>query len=211
MATYNQLFLLALAHAFMIYFLEGTVDELSPTYLVLNVSGVGYQVHISIHTFEKLSSGQKTKILIHQIFKEDSQQLFGFMDAIERSLFQLLISVSGVGASTARLIQSHLKAEDLRTAIATGDVPRLKSVKGVGAKTAERIIVDLKDKVINLGTENLTLSTATVENKLAQDALTALEVLGYNRFQTQKVVDKIIKEEGDITLENIIKKALKNF
>jgi Holliday junction DNA helicase RuvA len=116
-----------------------------------------------------------------------------------------------VGASTARLIQSHLKTDDLRTAIATGDALRLKSVKGVGAKTAERIIIDLRDKVLDLSTENLTLNTATLENKLAQDALAALEVLGYNRFQTQKIIDKIVKEEAGITLEGIIKKALKNF
>ncbi len=195
----------------MIYFIEGNVEVLTPTYTVLNAGGVGYQLHISIHTYEKLSVGQKSRLFTHPVIKEDSHQLFGFTDVVERSLFQLLISVSGVGASTARLIQSHLKTDDLRTAIATGDALRLKSVKGVGAKTAERIIIDLRDKVLDLSTENLTLNTATLENKLAQDALAALEVLGYNRFQTQKIIDKIVKEEAGITLEGIIKKALKNF
>lgn len=193
----------------MYYFLEGIVEVLTPTYCVLNCNGVGWQVQISVFTFEKLKQGEKHKLYTHFIVREDAHIMYGFKDEAERSLFQLLITVSGVGANTARLILSHLRSDELLDVISSSNVARLKAVKGIGAKTAERIIVDLRDKA-GSAFESLQIKTISSNNKAAKDALSALEVLGYPRPVAGKVIEKITAENPDLDVERIIKLALKN-
>ncbi|GCD77762.1 Holliday junction ATP-dependent DNA helicase RuvA [Thermaurantimonas aggregans] len=193
----------------MYYFLEGTVEYLQPTQCVLNVNGVGWQLQISVFTFEKLVVGQKFRLFTHLIVREDAHVLYGFLSESEREIFQQLISVSGVGANTARLILSHLRVDELVEVIASGNVNRLKAVKGIGAKTAERLIIDLRDKVASI-TENYAVKSTTSNTKAAKDALSALEVLGYPRPVASKVVDKIVQENPFLDVESIIKLALKN-
>lgn len=193
----------------MYYFLEGKVEYLQPTQCVLNVNGVGWQLQISVFTFEKLVQGQNFRLYTHLIVREDAQVLYGFLSESEREIFQQLISVSGVGANTARLIMSHLRVDELVEVIATGNVSRLKAVKGIGAKTAERLIIDLRDKVTSIY-DNFVQKSASVHTKAAKDALSALEVLGYPKSVASKIVDKIVQENPVLDVESIIKLALKN-
>lgn len=193
----------------MYYFIEGEVELLTPTYCVLNVHGVGWQVQINVFTFEKLAPGKRVRLFTELIIREDAHVLYGFLSESEREIFQLLISVSGVGANTARLIMSHLRSDEIIDVIATSNVSRLKTVKGIGAKTAERIIVDLRDKVGTL-TDISTSKTFISNTKPIKDALSALEVLGYPRPAAAKVVEKIVQENPELDVENIIKLALKN-
>lgn len=192
----------------MIEFVEGKVEELTPTHAVINVQGMGYFVHISLHAYEKLQ-GQKTlKLLTYLSVKEDSHTLYGFFNTLERSIFLHLISVSGIGTSTARMILSSLNHNDLIGAIINGNVPLLKSIKGIGPKAAQRMILELKDKMTKLGGD--VTATHLSKNNHFNEALEALQALGFGRLAAEKAILKISKELGDsATTESLIKNSLK--
>lgn len=192
----------------MIHHLKGQMVEKNPTYVVIDCNGVGYFVHISLNTFARLPDSEVLSLYTHLQVKEDSHTLYGFIEKYEREIFRLLISVSGVGTSTARTMLSSLEPGQVKQAIATGDVTTIQGVKGIGAKTAQRVILDLKDKVLKLqgGDEVLVGQSNTVK----EEALSALETLGFNRKQAGKVVERLLKESTDPTVESLIKTALKN-
>ncbi|EKF56585.1 Holliday junction DNA helicase RuvA [Galbibacter marinus] len=192
----------------MITQLKGRLVEKNPTDVVIDCNGVGYEVHISLFTYSKITSQEQIHLFTHLLIKEDSHTLYGFVDKAEREIFRLLISVSGVGASTARTMLSSLNPVEIRDAIATEDVATIQSVKGIGAKTAQRVILDLKDKIIKIYDIDEVFVSSNNTNK--DEALTALEVLGFSRKQSEKVVEKIVKEKTDLSVEEIIKDALKN-
>lgn len=190
----------------MIEYIHGTIAELTPTYAVIDCGGIGYLLNISLPTFTRLERSTSAKLLAHEVIREDAHVLFGFIDEQERSLFRLLIGVSGVGANTARMILSSIAAPELEIVISTGDATRLKNVKGIGAKTAQRIIVDLKDKIKPIG-DALILQPATT-NDIFDEALAALVMLGFTRQQSQKVLKKLFDNDPTIKVETAIKKAL---
>lgn len=191
----------------MIYHLKGQLIEKNPTYVVIECNGIGYTVNISLHTFSLIPESEAISLYTYLQVKEDSHTLYGFIEKSEREIFKLLISVSGVGTSTARVMLSSLQPKEVINAIATGDVPTIQSVKGIGAKTAQRVILDLKDKVLKVMGDDEVLMTPNNTNK--EEALSALEILGYNRRQAGKVVEKILKDDPESTVESIIKMALK--
>ena len=191
----------------MIHHLKGQLIEKNPTYIVIECNGVGYFVNISLHTFSLIQDSEAVSLYTHLQVKEDSHTLYGFAEKSEREIFRLLISVSGVGTSTARMMLSSLQPGEVTEAIASGDVPTIQSVKGIGAKTAQRVILDLKDKVLKVLGEDEVFVSQSNTNK--EEALSALEILGYNRRQAGKVVEKILKEDPESTVESIIKMALK--
>ncbi len=190
----------------MIEYLIGQVQELTPTYLVLEVGQIGYMINISLTTFEQIQGKKQVKIYVHQIIREDSFSLYGFYTRDERSMFRLLISVSGVGATTARLMLSSLKPDELSKAISLGDVQLLKSIKGIGTKTAQRIIVDLKDKIDKGQTAELSLGSI---GKVSQEAVEALVTLGFSRKAVEKVVAKVLKQNPEFSVEQVIKASFK--
>ncbi len=192
----------------MIAHINGKLVEKNPTEVVVECNGVGYFINVSLYTYSRIPSQENVRLYTHLIVREDSHTLFGFYDKGEREIFKLLISVSGIGAGTARTMLSSMTPQEIMEAIASGDVPAIQSVKGIGAKTAQRVIIDLKDKVVKLfGMEEV----AAVEDNTARDeALSALEVLGYTRKQSEKVVAKILKSAPDSGVEEIIKGALKS-
>jgi Holliday junction DNA helicase RuvA len=190
----------------MITQLTGRLAEKSPTEVVIDCNGVGYLVHISLHTFTQLSNDENIKLFTHLQVKEDSHTLFGFQTTIERAIFQQLISVSGIGASTARTMLSSLEPQQIQRAIVAEDLATIKSVKGIGLKTAQRVLIELKDKMLNLfeGEEIQPFSNNTIK----EEALSALEVLGYSRKQSEKVIDNAIQSSPDSSVEALIKAAL---
>ena len=192
----------------MIHHLKGKLVEKNPTHLIIECGGVGYFVNISLHTFSKISDVELISLFTHLQVKEDSHTLFGFAEKSEREIFRLLLSVSGIGSSTARTMLSSLSPAQIRDAIANGDVPAIQSIKGIGAKTAQRVILDLRDKILKVYDID-ELSTAS-NNTNKDEALSALEVLGFARRQAEKVVDKVISQDASLSVENIIKLALKN-
>ena len=201
--TFDALTILAL----MIHSLKGQLVEKNPTNVVIDCNGVGYFVHISLHTFSQIPSSEAIRLYTHLQVKEDSHTLYGFWERSEREIFRLLISVSGVGASTARSMLSSLEPRQIMEAIATGDVATIQGIKGIGAKTAQRVIIDLKDKILKVfGVDEVSLPKS---NTNKEEALSALETLGYTRKQSEKVVEKIVREEPDATVETLIKQALK--
>ena len=191
----------------MITQIKGRLIEKSPTQLVIDCNGIGYSVNISLYTFSKLSEDENIKVFTHLIIKEDSHSLFGFLTKGERELFQLLISVSGVGASTARVMLSSLSPSEIVSAIANEKVSIVQSIKGIGSKTAQRIILELKDKI--LGIENNENDFELIPQEI-EEAISALEVLGYSRKQTTKLVSKIKSDEPEISTEALIKRSLNN-
>ena len=192
----------------MIHHLNGQLVEKNPTYVVIDCNGVGYFLHISLHTFSLIPDAEALRLYTHLQVKEDSHTLFGFWEKSEREIFRLLISVSGIGANTARSMLSSLDPEQIKEAIATGDVGTIQSIKGIGAKTAQRVILDLKDKILKVF--NLDEVSAPPNNTNREEALSALETLGYTRKQSERVIDKVIKSDPDIKVEALIKLALKN-
>ena len=189
-------------------YIKGNVAELTPTYVVLDNHGVGYMINISLNSFNALQHQEDVvKVYVYEAIREDAHLLFGFTERRERELFLLLISVSGVGANTARMILSSLTPSDLEQTIASENVGILKSVKGIGAKTAERIIVDLKDK-IKLSTDML-LDKSQVTSEVFDEAMSALVMLGFTKQMSQKALKKLFTAEPTITVEQAIKKALK--
>ena len=193
----------------MIEYIKGDIASLTPTEAVIETTGgVGYLLNISLNTYTSIeqSSRKALPIYVHEIIREDAVTLYGFFDLQEREIFRQLIGVSGVGASIARMILSAIPPVDLQQVIVSSDVRRLKSVKGIGAKTAERIIVDLKDKI--KGVDVTLLEKTPVASEIFDEAMAALVMLGFPKQQTQKVLEKIFKAEPDIKVEVAIKKAL---
>ncbi len=192
----------------MITHIRGKLVEKNPTYAIIECNGVGYFLHISLNTFSKIPDSEAVVLYTHLSIREDAHTLFGFADKTEREIFKLLISVSGVGPSTARTMLSSMTTDQIQQAIASEDTPTIQSVKGIGAKTAQRVIIDLKDKILK--TYELQEDSVNNNNTLKEEALSALEVLGFTRKQVEKMIQKIIQESPSISLENIIKQALKN-
>lgn len=192
----------------MITHIKGKLVEKSPTYVVVETAGLGYILHISLNTFSKISSEELVFLYTHLSVKEDSHTLYGFIDKIEREIFRLLISVSGVGPSIARTMLSSMSTDEIQHAIVSGDVAVIQSVKGIGAKTAQRVLIDLKDKIAKtFAIDEVSISES---NTNKNEALSALEVLGFNKKMSEKVIDKILKEDNSLSVEELIKKALKN-
>ncbi len=193
----------------MIFSLQGTVQELTPTYAVINVQGVGYYVGISLMTSQTLVLNQQTFLFIQQIIREDAYLLFGFNTRSEKEMFNLLISVNGVGAVSALILLSTLSLDEIASAILSGNSALIQKAKGIGAKTAERIIVDLKDKVQKYSDPNANISVMA-DNKIKEESLSALEVLGIPKRTSEKIADKIIKQNPSISVEELVKQILKN-
>jgi len=192
----------------MIAQIQGKLIEKNPTDLVIDCQGVGYFIQISLHTFSKLPESDHIKVFIHQVFREDGQFLFGFADKVERELFRHLISVSGIGAGIARTMLSSLDPRSIIQALVNGDVATIQSIKGIGSKTAQRAVIELKEKMLKL--YDLEQELPVLNNTNKDEALSALEVLGFNKKLAEKVVDKLLREQPESTVENIIKYALKN-
>jgi len=192
----------------MITHLKGRLVEKNPTYVVIECAGVGYFVNISLHTFSKISDSENIQLYTHLQIKEDSHTLYGFAENTEREIFRLLLSVSGIGSNIARTMLSSLTPFQIRDAIACGDVPTIQAVKGIGAKTAQRVILDLKDKVLKIYDFDEVSQNSNNTNK--EEALSALEVLGFARRQSEKAVDKVLSQDPTLSAEDIIKHALKN-
>lgn len=191
----------------MIAQIQGQLVEKNLTDVIIDCAGVGYFVEISLHTYSLIPDGNLVKLYTYMLVREDAHRLFGFMEKSEREVFKLLISVSGIGANTARTMLSSLDPSQIAQAIANGDVRTIQSVKGIGAKTAQRVILDLRDKILQV-LEDPQISVLP-SNRGREEALSALETLGYMRKQAQKVVDKILTTQPDATTEQLIKEALK--
>jgi Holliday junction DNA helicase RuvA len=196
----------------MIHHIDGKLVEKTPTYAVVEAGGIGYILQISLNTFTKIGDSERCKLFVEPLYvRDDMPKHYGFHDVEERHLFRQLISVSGVGGTSAVLMLSSLSASEIQSAIMTGNVALLKGVKGIGEKTAQRIIVDLKDK-IGKGIAVGDFAIPQANNILKVEALSALVMLGFNKPAAEKVLDKIIKTEGTgQTVEQLIKSALKNF
>ncbi len=200
----------------MIDYIKGELAELTPTYAVIETAGVGYEINIALPVYTALVEQKEAKLFVEEIIREDSHDLFGFISKGERELFRMLTSVSGIGANTARMIMSGYTAGEVRQIIATGNVHALSGIKGLGAKTAQRIIVDLRDKVlkVDLGSGQTADETGqttliTVDNEIKQEAVSALTMLGFAAAASSKVVDKILKEDPSLSVEKVIRAALK--
>ena len=192
----------------MITQIRGRLVEKNPTDVVVDCNGVGYLLHISLNTYAALPDGENVILYTHLSVREDAHTLFGFINKTERAIFKFLISVSGVGPSIARTMLSSMTSEEIQQAIASENVAVIQSVKGIGAKTAQRVIVDLKDKIVK--TFNIDEVSLNPSNTNKGEALSALEVLGFQRKQSDKLVAAIVKEYPDATIEQIIKLALKS-
>jgi Holliday junction DNA helicase RuvA len=192
----------------MIDYIKGAIAQITPAFIIIETGGIGYFISISLSTFSRLEGKTDCKVLVHEVIREDSHQLYGFADNEEREIFRMLISVTGVGANTARMMLSSLSSNDLEKAIIGSDVNLLKSIKGIGLKTAQRIIVDLKDKLgKQSGSDEI---FALTDNTIRDEALSALVMLGFARSTVLKVLEKIVREEKNLTVEDLIRKALKN-
>ncbi|MVO08840.1 Holliday junction branch migration protein RuvA [Flavobacterium sp. TP390] len=192
----------------MITHIQGRLVEKTPTEVVVDCNGIGYHVNISLHTFSLIPDDEKIKLFTFLQIKEDAHTLYGFVEKQERELFKLLLSVSGIGASIARTMLSSLAPQQIIQAIASNDVATVQSIKGIGAKTAQRVILDLKDKVLKVYALDEVSLVSNNTNK--EEALSALEVLGFARKSAEKVIEKIVKEDPNASVENLIKQALKN-
>jgi len=191
----------------MITHIQGKLVEKNPTNVVIDCNGVGYHLNISLHTYSQLSNQENLKLYTHLQVKEDSHTLYGFSSLSEREIFRLLIPVSGIGTNIARTMLSSLTPKQVREGIALGDVVLIQSVKGIGSKTAQRVIIELKDKVLKV--YDIEEGTLTRNNTNKEEALSALEVLGFTKKQSERVVDRIISDHSEANIETIIKEALK--
>lgn len=191
----------------MYEYIRGSIADISPANIVIEAGGVGYFITISLNSYSQLNGKREARLFLHQVVREDAHLLYGFSDQTERGLFRNLISVNGVGASTAIMMLSSLSSDEIRSAVATGNVAVLQGVKGIGAKTAQRIIIDLKDKLGKLyETGQILLAT---DNTKQIEALSALVMLGFAKKDAEKVLAKIVREEADASVEAMIKLALK--
>lgn len=196
----------------MLEYIRGTIDRLTPTDAIVEAGGLGYLLSISVNTFTHIQNLKDVKLLIHEVIREDTHDLYGFFDEAERALFRLLIGVSGVGPNTARVILSSLTPAQLQACITSGDHTKLKAVKGIGLKTAQRIIVDLKDKIATaqleaLAADRTALAVNPAANETREEALAALIMLGFNKQASQKALDKIFATDPAITVEAALKRA----
>jgi len=192
----------------MITHIQGKLTEKNPTDVVIDCNGVGYLLNISLHTYSQIPDAENLRLYTHLQVKEDSHTLYGFSSLAEREIFRLLISVSGIGSSTARTMLSSLTPKQVREAIASENVSLIQSVKGIGLKTAQRVIIELKDKVLKVYDID---EAAYISNNTNKDeALSALEVLGFAKKQAEKVIDKILNNQPEANVETLIKEALKN-
>ena len=190
----------------MITQIKGRLVEKSPTQVVIDCHGIGYEVNISLNTYSQLGDDENIKLFTHLQIREDSHTLFGFFTPMERSVFRLLLSVSGIGASIARTMLSSLEPQQIQRAIISEDLNTIKSIKGIGLKTAQRVLIELKDKMLNLYEGEEIQSFAN--NTIKEEALSALEVLGYSRKQSEKVIDNAIQSAPESSVEGLIKAAL---
>ncbi len=188
-------------------YIKGKVTELTPTFIVIDNSGIGYLVNISLNTYSKLKPGTEATIYVHQVIREDVHLLFGFSTKDEREVFRLLVSVSGVGASTARVILSSLTSEDVASAIGTSNYKTLQNIKGIGEKTAQRIVVELRDKINKFAAKDGLSFLASNAN--AEEAISALMMLGFAKSSVEKVVSKIFTDDKSASVEELIKRSLK--
>ena len=198
----------------MYEFIEGALCELNPAFAVIAAGGIGYHIHISLHTFSLSSESSKKnpegkmKLYLHHVVREDAQLFFGFFDVHEREIFRQLITVSGIGANTARMMLSSMNPAELQRAIFDGDINLIKGVKGIGLKTAQRIIIDLKDKIGAAGASEEKFAFA--DNTVRKEALSALITLGFAKAVVEKIIDKLLAEKPNLTVEEVIKQTLRN-
>lgn len=194
----------------MIEYLKGEVTELDPTKAIIECAGVGYECNISVYTYDKIKVGQVNKLYIAESIREDAHLLYGFISKQERAIYQLLVSVSGVGPNTARCILSSLSPDELVAVIASGNDRQLKNVKGIGGKTAQRIIVDLKDKIGNLGIAAATSSESPIvaSNVNGDEAISALVALGYPVSNASKAVSQLLAKDSGMSVQALIKAGL---
>lgn len=192
----------------MISYIKGAITHKNPTYIIVETGGIGYHVNVSLHTYAQIEKEERIKILIHQHIKEDSNTLYGFNEEAERTLFVLLISVSGIGPNTARVILSGMTPEEVRASILSENVAAFNRVKGIGPKTAKRIILDLKDKVMK-DSGDIAISLGGQDNTLRTEALSALVALGFNKVSVQKTLNRVLQAENFTNVEHLIKVALK--
>jgi holliday junction DNA helicase RuvA len=191
----------------MISYIKGEITDKFPTHIILDVQGIGYHINISLNTYSQIAEKKQILLHIHELIREDTHELYGFFSIREREVFRHLISVSGIGANTARMILSSLQVEELEQVIISGNVDALKSIKGIGLKTAQRVIVDLKDKI---GKSALSAEIFTpADNTIKNEALSALVMLGFTRNASEKAIDKVLKTTGIHAVEEVIKLALK--
>lgn len=194
----------------MFEYLSGKFTLITPSFMVVDCNGVGYKAEISLSSYSKLKDMMEGKIFIHYVVREDAQILYGFIDEKERELFRLLIGVNGIGPNTARMMLSSLGTDEIVSAIASEDLKTINSIKGIGNKTAQRLIVELKDKLKkwDYSSENINIDIQK-NNKNREEALLALQTLGFNKIIVEKTLDKILKEDKLISVEDLIKQALK--
>lgn len=193
----------------MIYSIKGRIQELSPTYVVIDTGGIGYYLGISLQTSQNLQFGTEVLLYVQQIIREDAHLLFGFYTKEEKEIFNLLISVNGVGPVSALILLSSLSLSETANAILSGNSGLIQKVKGIGTKTAERIIVDLRDKVAKFGISENQISDFS-DNKIKEEALSALEVLGISKRISEKIADRILKQKTELSVEDLVKEILKN-
>lgn len=195
----------------MIAYIKGTITFKNPTFILVEAGGIGYHVNISLNTYTRIEKQENIKILTHLLVREDSHTLYGFADDAERSMFLHLISVSGVGPTTAQIVLSSLTTDDLRSAIIGENVALFQKVKGIGPKTAKRIILDLKDKMLKDGGDVLPTLLVAQDNTMREEALSALSALGFNRIAVQKTLNQILRDQPGVgSVEELIKLALKH-
>ncbi len=192
----------------MFAYIRGKLVEKNPAYAVIETQGVGYMLHISIHTYEKLQDIENCKLFTHLVIKEDAHTLYGFIDDFERDVFRNLISVSGIGPNTARMMLSSMNPDDVCQAVATGNIGLLQTIKGIGGKTAQRVVIELKDK---LAKKTVILENSSIANNtIQQEALSGLIMLGFVRNVAEKAIFKVVNNsEGSLSVEELIKRALK--
>src|ERR1035437_2937831 len=194
----------------MIDYIKGEITELTPAYVVLETTRIGYFIHITLPTFSFLGEQTSVKLFVYEAIREDAHVLYGFRLQSERHLFLLLISVAGIGANTARMIMSSYSAQEIQEMIASGNVPALNAIKGIGTKTAQRIIVDLKDKIVKgIGGSDALNFASNSHHEQKEEAISALVMLGFAAAASQKTVDKIVQEQPTLKVEQVIKLALK--
>ena len=193
----------------MIDYIKGEITELNPTEVTVECNGIGYRILISLQTFSAIERQKETKIYIHHYLREDEELYYGFSTKDERELFRLLIGVSGIGASTARMMLSSLSSEEIRNAIIAEDINRIKSIKGIGTKSAQRLVIELKDKIVKgAGSDTGTL-LQTADSSIVEEATTALVLLGFTKANVTKAVNSVLKENPSASIETIIKASLK--
>lgn len=193
----------------MIDYIKGKIIELTPTYTVVECCGIGYMIQISLQTFSAMENKSDITIYIHHYLREDDEQFYGFASKDERELFRLLIGVSGIGVATAQMMLSSMSSDEIRNAIISEDINRIKSIKGIGLKTAQRLILELKDKIVKGGGADSPVIVQSANSAIVEEATTALVLLGFTKANVNKAVSAVLKETPDATIEQIIKLALK--